>query len=167
LNRRGEKHQTLDCMQAAGRPKTSADVSHCLYLHIFPDTTLLCPLAWRQGTSMQNAHRLSRCCTHQRLDAATMSCACNVALGYCNNTQKRERKRTTAGASQKRGMLASERGDTHRSRKRTTSIVLPIVFIRCSVILPMTLSWWFGSRDLVHALPSKARDNRRNTTKRT
>lgn len=68
----------------------------------------------------------------------------NVALGYCNNTQKREtereRERTAAGASQKRGMLASERGDTHRSRKRTTSIVLPIVFIRCSVILPMTLS---------------------------
>lgn len=64
----------------------------------------------------------------------------NVALGSCNNTQKRERERTAAGGSQERGMLASERGDIHRSRKRTTSIVLPIVFIRCSVILPMTLS---------------------------
>jgi len=83
-------------MQAAGRPKTSADVNHCLYLHIFPDTTLLCPLAWRQGTSIQNAHWVSRCCTHQRLDAATMSCACECStrlLQQHPKTRERERER--------------------------------------------------------------------------
>jgi hypothetical protein len=87
----------LHCMQAAGRPKTSADVNHCLYLHIFPDTTLLCPLAWRQGTSMQNAHWVSRCCTHQRLDAVTMSCACECSTRLLQQHPKTREREDSSG----------------------------------------------------------------------